>query len=250
MHPRCVDTRRAWRNRTTTALLTRATMRMNLPVTGRDVSISDTANILSTTDLNGDITYVNPDFIKISGFDEDELLGQHHNIVRHPDMPREAFADLWFSVRGGNSWMGMVKNRCKNGDHYWVSAFVTPISRNGRVVEYQSVRTKPQPAQIAAAEGLYAQLRDQRPRRRCGARAAQRAQSRGAVRRVGCGPVRDRRSPARWCWPGCGAAYRDGGGRGGQRSDLPGAGAPAATRRTGAPGRRQSGGAADLRRPA
>ncbi len=138
-------------------------MRMNLPVTGRDVSISDTANILSTTDLNGDITYVNPDFIKISGFDEDELLGQHHNIVRHPDMPREAFADLWSSVRGGNSWMGMVKNRCKNGDHYWVSAFVTPISRNGRVVEYQSVRTKPQPAQIAAAEGLYAQLRDQRP---------------------------------------------------------------------------------------
>ena len=125
-------------------------MRMNLPVTGRDVSISDTANILSTTDLNGDITYVNPDFIKISGFDEDELLGQHHNIVRHPDMPREAFADLWSSVRGGNSWMGMVKNRCKNGDHYWVSAFVTPISRNGRVVEYQSVRTKPQPAQIAA----------------------------------------------------------------------------------------------------
>ncbi|MBK3806298.1 methyl-accepting chemotaxis protein [Stutzerimonas stutzeri] len=122
-------------------------MRMNLPVTGRDVSISDTANILSTTDLNGDITYVNPDFIKISGFDEDELLGQHHNIVRHPDMPREAFADLWSSVRGGNSWMGMVKNRCKNGDHYWVSAFVTPISRNGRVVEYQSVRTKPQPAQ-------------------------------------------------------------------------------------------------------
>jgi len=78
-------------------------------------------------------------------------------------MPREAFADLWSSVRGGNSWMGMVKNRCKNGDHYWVSAFVTPISRNGRVVEYQSVRTKPQPAQIAAAEGLYAQLRDQRP---------------------------------------------------------------------------------------
>ena len=77
-------------------------MRMNLPVTGRDVSISDTANILSTTDLNGDITYVNPDFIKISGFDEDELLGQHHNIVRHPDMPREAFADLWSSVRGGN----------------------------------------------------------------------------------------------------------------------------------------------------
>jgi aerotaxis receptor len=137
-------------------------MRMNLPVTGRDVSFSETANILSTTDLNGDITYANPDFIKISGFEESELIGQHHNIVRHPDMPTEAFADLWGSVRGGRSWMGMVKNRCKNGDHYWVSAFVTPISRNGRVMEYQSVRTKPQPAQIAAAERLYAQLRDKR----------------------------------------------------------------------------------------
>jgi len=130
-------------------------MRMNLPVTGRDVSISDTANILSTTDLNGDITYVNPDFIKISVFEESELLGQHHNIVRHPDMPTEAFADLWSSVRGGSSWMGMVKNRCKNGDHYWVSAFVTPISRNGRVVEYQSVRTKPAPAQIAVASRFW-----------------------------------------------------------------------------------------------
>ena len=147
----------------TLCLVHETTMRMNLPVTGRDVSISDTANILSTTDLNGDITYVNPDFIKISGFEESELLGQHHNIVRHPDMPTEAFADLWSSVRGGSSWMGMVKNRCKNGDHYWVSAFVTPISRNGRVVEYQSVRTKPAPAQIAAAEQLYAQLRDKRP---------------------------------------------------------------------------------------
>jgi len=139
------------------------TMRMNLPVTGRDVSISDTANILSTTDLNGDITYVNPDFIKISGFEESELIGQHHNIVRHPDMPTEAFGDLWGCVRAGTSWMGMVKNRCKNGDHYWVSAFVTPISRNGRVVEYQSVRTKPQQKQIDAAEKLYAQLRDRRP---------------------------------------------------------------------------------------
>uniref|UniRef100_UPI00289D3155 PAS domain-containing protein n=1 Tax=Stutzerimonas balearica TaxID=74829 RepID=UPI00289D3155 len=133
-------------------------MRMNLPVTGREVSYSDSANILSTTDLNGDITYVNPDFIRISGFDEQELLGQHHNVVRHPDMPPEAFADLWSCVRAGRSWMGMVKNRCKNGDHYWVSAFVTPISRDGRVVEYQSVRTKLRPEQVAAAEQLYARL--------------------------------------------------------------------------------------------
>ncbi len=78
-------------------------------------------------------------------------------------MPPEAFADLWSCVRAGRSWMGMVKNRCKNGDHYWVSAFVTPISRDGRVVEYQSVRTKPRPEQVAAAEQLYARLRDKRP---------------------------------------------------------------------------------------
>src|SRR3546814_14341605 len=114
-------------------------MRMNLPVTGRDVSISDTANILSTTDLNGDITYVNPDFIKLSGFEESELLGQHHNIVRHPDLLTEAFAALWSSVRGGTSWLGMVKNSCKNGEHSLVSAVVTPISRTGPAVLSHSI---------------------------------------------------------------------------------------------------------------
>lgn len=135
-------------------------MRTNLPVTGREVSFADNANILSTTDLDGDITYVNPDFVRISGFSAEELLGQHHNMVRHPDMPTQAFADLWGSVRAGRSWMGMVKNRCKNGDHYWVSAFVTPISRGGKVVEYQSVRTRPTAEQVSAADALYAKLRD------------------------------------------------------------------------------------------
>ncbi|PKL99546.1 MAG: chemotaxis protein, partial [Gammaproteobacteria bacterium HGW-Gammaproteobacteria-7] len=129
-------------------------MRLNLPVSGREVVVGDTANILSTTDLKGTITYANPDFVAISGFSEDELLGQPHNIVRHPDMPEAAFADLWQTLQANRSWMGMVKNRCKNGDHYWVSAFATPVSRNGKVKEYQSVRTRPQPEQIRAAEAL------------------------------------------------------------------------------------------------
>ncbi len=137
-------------------------MRLNLPVSGREVMVGETANILSTTDLKGTITYANPDFVAISGFDEAELLGAPHNLVRHPDMPVEAFADLWQTLQTSRSWMGIVKNRCKNGDHYWVSAFATPVSRDGKVVEYQSVRTRAQPEQIRAAEALYAALRDGR----------------------------------------------------------------------------------------
>ncbi|EMD98505.1 MULTISPECIES: PAS domain-containing methyl-accepting chemotaxis protein [Stutzerimonas stutzeri subgroup] len=137
-------------------------MRLNLPVNGREVTVGETANILSTTDLKGTITYANPDFVAISGFSEDELLGEPHNIVRHPDMPEAAFADLWQTLQANRSWMGIVKNRCKNGDHYWVSAFATPVGRDGKVVEYQSVRTRAQPEQIRAAEALYTRLREGR----------------------------------------------------------------------------------------
>ncbi|MBH3773352.1 methyl-accepting chemotaxis protein [Pseudomonas aeruginosa] len=134
-------------------------MRHNLPVTGRNLELSQDVNILSTTDTQSHITYVNPDFIKISGFTEAELIGEPHNLVRHPDMPPAAFAHMWKTLRSGRSWMGLVKNRCKNGDHYWVSAYVTPMSKNGKIVEYQSVRTRPDPQQVQAAEQLYAQLR-------------------------------------------------------------------------------------------
>ncbi|HCF4900592.1 TPA: PAS domain-containing protein [Pseudomonas putida] len=106
-------------------------MRQNLPVTGRNLEFPKDANILSTTSPQSHITYVNPDFIKISGFTEEELLGQPHNIVRHPDMPPAAFEHMWSTLKSGRSWMGLVKNRCKNGDHYWVSAYVTPIAKNG-----------------------------------------------------------------------------------------------------------------------
>ncbi len=127
-------------------------MKINLPVSGRAIPVSHTANILSTTNLKGAVSYVNADFIAISGFTEEELLGVNHNIVRHPDMPPAAFAHLWQTLKAGKSWMGLVKTRCKNGDHYWVSAYATPVRRNGEVVEYQSVRTAATPEQTAAAE--------------------------------------------------------------------------------------------------
>ena len=133
-------------------------MKKNYPVTGKEYNYADDANILSTTDLKGLITYVNDDFIEISGFTEDELIRKSHNVVRHPDMPPAAFEDLWKTLQDGRSWMGIVKNRCKNGDHYWVDAYVTPIIENGKTVEYQSVRTQPRREHVARAEELYKQL--------------------------------------------------------------------------------------------
>jgi aerotaxis receptor len=135
-------------------------MKKNLPVTNVERDYADTANILSTTNLKGIITYFNDDFLEISGFESEELQNKNHNVVRHPDMPPAAFEDLWSTVKGGNSWMGIVKNRCKNGDHYWVDAYVTPIRKEGRIVEYQSVRQKPERDYVARAEKVYKPLLD------------------------------------------------------------------------------------------
>lgn len=135
-------------------------MKKNLPVTEREIPFPDDANILSTTDEKGQITYVNGDFVTISGFEEAELLGENHNIVRHPEMPAAAFDDLWCTLKRGETWMGIVKNRCKNGDHYWVDAFVTPIFENGRLVEYQSVRGKPNPQYVERAKQVYARINE------------------------------------------------------------------------------------------
>lgn len=134
-------------------------MRTNLPVTNREVRLADGKTIVSTTDLKGRITYANPYFVEISGFTLDELIGAPQNIVRHPDMPSEAFADLWRSIRAGEPWTGLIKNRCKNGDFYWVRANVTPVFEHGKAVGYLSVRTKPAAAEVAAAEALYARMR-------------------------------------------------------------------------------------------
>ncbi len=135
-------------------------MKKNYPVTGKELDFPASSNILSTTDPKGIITYINDDFINISGFEEAELLGKSHNVVRHPDMPPAAFEDLWANVKKGRSWMGIVKNRCSNGDHYWVDAYVTPIHENGQIAEYQSVRRKPERSLVERAEKLYASLRE------------------------------------------------------------------------------------------
>ncbi|WP_343586863.1 methyl-accepting chemotaxis protein [Herbaspirillum sp.] len=130
-------------------------MRKNLPVTTHERLMKDGKSIVSKTDLQGNITYVNPYFIEISGFTEAELIGAPQNIVRHPDMPREAFADLWATIKSGLPWNGLVKNRCKNGDFYWVQANVTPVRENGRMVGYMSVRTRPSREQVQAADTVY-----------------------------------------------------------------------------------------------
>ena len=133
-------------------------MKINTPVTDHEVDFPEDSNLLSTTNLKGAITYCNDDFIKISGFFGEELTDHNHNIVRHPDMPPAAFADLWSSLKSEKSWMGIVKNRCKDGSYYWVDAFVTPIEDNGKVDEYQSVRTKPDRTIVRRAEKIYRQL--------------------------------------------------------------------------------------------
>ncbi|QDD63145.1 PAS domain-containing methyl-accepting chemotaxis protein [Herbaspirillum seropedicae] len=130
-------------------------MRKNLPITTTERLLEDGKSIVSKTDLQGNILYVNPYFIEISGFEEEELIGAPQNIVRHPEMPREAFADMWATLKEGLPWNGLVKNRCKNGDYYWVQANVTPVRENGRAVGYMSVRTRPSREQVQAAEAAY-----------------------------------------------------------------------------------------------
>ena len=134
-------------------------MRLNLPVSNAEVNLSDTETIVSTTDLQGNITYANPYFIAISGYTAEELIGAPQNILRHPDMPAEAFADFWSTIRSGLSWSGMVKNRCKNGDYYWVQANVTPVVEDGVAIGYMSVRTKPSRQQVTEASILYARIK-------------------------------------------------------------------------------------------
>lgn len=134
-----------------------STMR-TLPVTQKNIPVSDNTNILSTTDLKGRITSVNQDFIAISGYTEAELLNHGHNILRHPDMPAAAFRHMWQSIQKGQSWRGIVKNRCKNGDHYWVDAYVSPVYKDGKIIEFQSVRRKADENCITRAEKLYQRL--------------------------------------------------------------------------------------------
>lgn len=141
-------------------------MRVNQPVTQRNIPVGRDANILSTTNPKGQITHINDEFVEISGFSREELIGQPHNIIRHPDMPRAAYEEMWSRLKAGKTWMGAVKNRCKNGDHYWVQAYAIPITnRHGELVELQSIRSRLDDQSIARAEKLYGKLRENEPRK-------------------------------------------------------------------------------------
>jgi aerotaxis receptor len=131
-----------------------------MPVTNIEYVLKDTETVVSKTDLRGIITYVNQDFVNISGFSEEELLGSPQNIVRHPDMPPEAFEDFWRTIKSGKAWTGLVKNRCKNGNFYWVEANAAPTMEDGKVVGYTSIRIKPSREQVAAAEKAYKEIRN------------------------------------------------------------------------------------------
>ena len=134
-------------------------MRNNQPVTNQEYVLLDHETIVSKTDLQSHITYVNDDFLRISGYSAEELMGQPHNMVRHPDMPEEAFADMWRSLKAGKAWTGLVKNRCKNGDHYWVEANAAPLIENNQIVGYTSIRGKPSRDQVQATDDAYRSIK-------------------------------------------------------------------------------------------
>jgi methyl-accepting chemotaxis protein/aerotaxis receptor len=135
-------------------------MRNNEPITQHEVEVPDGEQLVSRTDTGGRITFANRVFSAISGFSEQELLGAPHNLVRHPHMPPAAFANLWATIKAGRPWDGLVKNRTKSGDFYWVRANVTPVTEGDRVTGYISIRSKPTRAQVAAGEQAYRALRE------------------------------------------------------------------------------------------
>ncbi|CAM4265844.1 Chemotaxis protein [Comamonas aquatilis] len=135
-------------------------MRVNAPVTQREYTFADNATLMSTTDTESYIGYANEAFMEVSGFAPEEILGQTHNLVRHPDMPPAAFADMWATLKSGEPWSALVKNRRKNGDHYWVRANAIPIIRGGQAKGYMSVRTQPARKEVEAAQKLYETMLD------------------------------------------------------------------------------------------
>jgi methyl-accepting chemotaxis protein/aerotaxis receptor len=135
-------------------------MRDNEPITDVEVQIPDGEPLVSRTDPAGRITFSNHVFTEVSGFAEQELFGAPHNIVRHPHMPAQAFANLWATIKAGRPWDGLVKNRTKTGDFYWVRANVTPVIENDQITGYISIRSRPARAAVAAAEQAYAALRN------------------------------------------------------------------------------------------
>lgn len=128
-------------------------------VTNEELICSPHEQLISATDTLGVIQFVNDAFVRMSGYSREELIGQHHNIVRHPDMPKEAFRDMWATIQSSSSWKGLVKNRRKDGGFYWVDAYVSPIKVEGRLVGYQSVRVLPDEHAKKRATAMYARWR-------------------------------------------------------------------------------------------
>jgi aerotaxis receptor len=138
-------------------------MRNNQPITQRERTFPAQQRLISTTDTKGMISYCNDAFVDISGYSRDELIRAPHNLVRHPDVPSAVFEHMWTTLKQGRPWMGIVKNRCKSGDFYWVNAYVTPVLENGQVVGFESVRVKPTAEQVSRAQALYARLNASKP---------------------------------------------------------------------------------------
>lgn len=136
-------------------------MRSNLPVSQQEFTFPPHQTLVSVTDLKGRIVYCNTAFVEVSGYATAELLGQPHNLVRHPDMPAEAFRDMWDTIQAKQPWSGLVKNRRKNGDYYWVRANATPMMDGEQITGYLSVRTLPSPESVKTAEQLYARMQAQ-----------------------------------------------------------------------------------------
>ena len=131
-------------------------MRNNQPVTQKEHVLAKDILLVSHTDLKGNITYANEAFVEASGYAYDELMGQPHNLLRHPDVPSQIFADFWATIQAGRPWRQIVKNRCKNGDHYWVEANATPMfDDNSQISGYMSVRTPATREQVSGAEAAY-----------------------------------------------------------------------------------------------
>ena len=130
-------------------------MKNNGPVTQREFQIGEHETLLSATDLKGRIIYANDAFIACSGFEREELYGKAHNLVRHPDMPTAAFEDMWSTIQSGRLWTALVKNRRKDGDHYWVRANAAPIRQRGEITGYLSVRVQAPRNGVSAHEEIY-----------------------------------------------------------------------------------------------
>ena len=133
-------------------------MRNNQPTFSQQYQFPASDQLVSVTDLQGTIRYCNPAFVSVSGFAREQLIGQPHNIVRHPDMPQGAFADMWQTLGSGNSWTALVKNRRQDGSYYWVRANVTPVIEGGVAIAYLSVRTRPTPNEIEMIAPVYAAM--------------------------------------------------------------------------------------------